>query len=81
MFIEGVWLNTRDFEHLDSLISNSSLKNEETYHRINGDASAAFSQFRMRVFQNRDLHLKTRVNVYRAVCASTLLYSAESGTL
>ena len=46
-----------------------------------GRAAAAFGSLRGRVFSNRNLKLTTKINVYDAVCLSTLLYGTETWTL
>lgn len=44
-------------------------------------ASGAFSRLRRRVFENRDLQVKTKILVYKAVVLPTLLYGSEAWTM
>ena len=67
------------FTYLGSVISENGKNDREVTNRIQ-QASAAFGRLRDRVFLNRDLHLHTKVAVYRAVCVSTLLYACETWT-
>lgn len=67
------------FTYLGSIISQNGTNDREITNRIH-QASAAFGRLRDRVFLNRDLHLKTKVAVYQAICVSTLLYGSETWT-
>lgn len=69
-----------DFRYLGSYLSEDCSLDKEVNYRI-GRAAAAFGSLRKRVFSNRNLNLTTRVNVYSAVCLSTLLYGTETWTL
>ena len=72
--------NVSDFRYLGSYLSNDWSLNKEVTYRI-GRAAAAFGSLRERVFSNRNLKLTTKINVYNAVCLSTLLYGTETWTL
>lgn len=72
--------NVSDFRYLGSYLSNDWSLDKEVTYRI-GRAAAAFGSLRGRVFSNRNLKLTTKINVYDAVCLSTLLYGTETWTL
>ena len=55
------------FTYLDSIISN--------------DASSSFGRLSKRVWQSHSLRLSTKLQVYRAVVITTLLYDAETWVL
>lgn len=65
------------FKYLGSILSEDSSIDNEVQNRIK-QASAAFGRLRRRVFQNKNLHLRTKVCVYQAICITTLLYSCEA---
>ncbi|KAJ4935415.1 hypothetical protein JOQ06_016948, partial [Pogonophryne albipinna] len=65
------------FRYLGSILSEDNTIDNEVQNRIK-HASAAFGRLRRRVFQNKNLHLRTKVCVYQAICITTLLYSFES---
>lgn len=65
------------FRYLGSVLSDDNTIDNEVQNRIK-QASAAFGRLRRRVFQNKNLHLNTKIGVYQAVCITTLLYSCES---
>ncbi|KAL6464878.1 hypothetical protein MHYP_G00271950 [Metynnis hypsauchen] len=65
------------FRYLGSILSDDNSIDNEVQNRIH-QASAAFGRLRRRVFQNKNLHLRTKVCVYQAVCITTLLYSCEA---
>ena len=67
------------FRYLGSIVSPSARIDNEILERIN-KASRAFGRLRGKVFQNKQLRLSTKVQVYAAVCISTLLYGAETWT-
>ena len=67
------------FRYLGSIVSPNTRIDNEVLERIN-KASRAFGRLRSKVFQNKHLRLSTKVQVYSAVCISTLLYGAESWT-
>ena len=43
-------------------------------------ASGAFGRLRTRVFDNRDIYINTKINVYKAIILPTLLYGSEAWT-
>ncbi|KAJ3581834.1 hypothetical protein NHX12_016178 [Muraenolepis orangiensis] len=65
------------FRYLGSILSEDNTIDNEVQNRIK-QASAAFGRLRRRVFQNKNLHLRTKVCVYQAICITTLLYSCEA---
>ncbi|XP_034071876.1 LOW QUALITY PROTEIN: uncharacterized protein LOC117545945 [Gymnodraco acuticeps] len=65
------------FRYLGSILSEDNTIDNEVQNRIK-QASAAFGRLRRRVFQNKNLHLHTKVCVYQAICITTLLYSCEA---
>jgi exonuclease III len=67
------------FLYLGSILSASCNIEDEVQNRLKA-ASSAYGRLRQRVFDNRDLTLKTKICVYKAVCLSTLLYGAETWT-
>ena len=68
------------FRYLGSIVTPTANIDEEVLDRIN-KASRAFGKLRAKVFQNKHLRLATKIQVYTAVCISTLLYSAEAWTI
>ena len=65
------------FKYLGSILSEDNNIDNEVQNRIK-QASTAFGRLRRRVFQNKNLHLHTKLSVYQAVCITTLLYSCEA---
>ena len=65
------------FRYLGSTINDRGNIDEEVQRRI-GLASASFGQFTKRVFLSRNLTVRTKVAVYRAICLSILLYASET---
>ncbi|KAJ4930020.1 hypothetical protein JOQ06_019036 [Pogonophryne albipinna] len=65
------------FRYLGSILSEDNTIDNEVQNRIK-QASAAFGRLRRRVFQNKNLHLRTKVCVYQAICITTLLYSCDA---
>ncbi|KAJ4938360.1 hypothetical protein JOQ06_002980 [Pogonophryne albipinna] len=63
--------------YLGSILSEDNTIDNEVQNRIK-QASAAFGRLQRRVFQNKNLHLRTKVCVYQAICITTLLYSCEA---
>ena len=72
--------NVDTFKYLGSFLSSSCDTEYEIQNRIRL-ASSSFGKLKGRVFLNRNLTVKTKVNVYRAVCLSILLYGSETWTL
>ena len=52
---------------------------KEIHPRI-GKASTAFGNLKHRLWSTKDLSLKIKINIYRAVVLSTLLYGTETWT-
>uniref|UniRef100_A0A3B3HTA8 Reverse transcriptase domain-containing protein n=1 Tax=Oryzias latipes TaxID=8090 RepID=A0A3B3HTA8_ORYLA len=67
------------FSYLGSTISNSGSIDTEISKRIQSAASA-FGKLRSRLWDQRGIHLKTKIKVYRAIIMPTLLYSSETWT-
>ena len=79
--INGTPLETAtSFKYLGSWISNDAKIDDEINNRI-CQASRSFGRLQIRVFRNHNLKLKTKIEVYTAICLSTLLYGSESWTL
>ena len=68
------------FKYLGSHISADCTLDDEINFRV-GRASSAYGRLRVRVFENRNITLHTKVMVYHAVVISTLLYGSEEWTL
>lgn len=68
------------FTYLGSTISNSGSIDIEISKRIQSAASA-FGKLRSRLWDQRGIHLKTKMKVYRAIIMPTLLYSSETWTI
>ena len=74
-------LNTvTQFSYLGSILAADCTADAEINQRIN-KASASFAQIKKRVITNHNLHIATKVAVYRAICLSVLLYASETFTL
>ena len=71
--------NCENFKYLGSILGQNCNLDREIDARISA-ASAAFGKLRQRVFENNNLRTQTKAAVYRAICLSTLLYSAETWT-
>ena len=78
--INGVSLKEVDqFIYLGSTLSSDcSFDNEINSHMHK--ASSAFGRHRKRVFENKNLKVSTKVAIYNVICASILLYGAETWT-
>ena len=68
------------FKYLGSNISADCALDDEVNYRI-GKASGAYGRLRIRVFENHNISLRTKVSVYHAVVVSSLLYGSEAWTL
>ena len=66
--------------YLGSVISNDATVSRDLDNRLS-KASSSFERLSKRVWQSHALHLSTRIQVYRAVVISTLLYGAETWVL
>lgn len=79
--INGVELNTVPFfKYLGSVVTSTTKADTDVVDKIN-KASRSFGTLRSKVFNNKHLKLSTKVQVYEAVCLSTLLYGAEIWTI
>lgn len=79
--IDGHQLNAVEhFTYLGSVISNDASVSKDIDHRLS-KASCSFGRLQRRVWQNHSLRLTTKVQVYRAVVLSTLLYGSEAWVL
>jgi len=68
------------FPYLGSLFSVQCTSAKDVENRLTA-AHAAFGRLTSRVFLNKDLNYTTKLMVYHAVVASTLLYGCETCTL
>ncbi|KAI8516323.1 hypothetical protein Bbelb_049040 [Branchiostoma belcheri] len=79
--IEGHPLNAVEhFTYLGSVISNDATVTKDVDSRL-GKASSSFGRLQKRVWKNHSLRLSTKIQVYRAVVVTTLLYGAETWVL
>ena len=69
-----------NFTYLGSIISNKGGIDAEISKRIQS-AATAFGKLRSRLWDQSDIHLKTKMRVYRAIIIPTLLYGSETWTL
>ena len=72
--------NVDKFIYLGSVLNNRGNADDDVQRRV-ALASAAFGRLSKRVFLNKDLRIRTKVAVYRAVCLSILLYTSECWVL
>ena len=80
IMIEGTTLKSvKQFTYLGSTLSTDATIDIEVNNRIN-KASAAFGRLSTRVWNQHDLRLQTKINVYNAVVLSALLYGSETWT-
>ena len=68
------------YTYLGSVLDNTLDQTHDVQRRVHL-ASATFGRLSHRVFLNRDIAVKTKIAVYNAVCASTLLYGCEAWTV
>ncbi|KAI8499112.1 hypothetical protein Bbelb_228760 [Branchiostoma belcheri] len=68
------------FTYLGSVISNDATVTKDVDSRL-GKASSSFGRLQKRVWKNHSLRLSTKIQVYRAVVVTTLLYGAETWVL
>ena len=79
--INGTQLKTvSEFTYLGSCISNTAELESEINSRL-AKASASFGRLQSRVWKERGLSFQTKINVYKAVVLSSLLYGCETWTL
>jgi len=72
--------NVDQFVYLGTVLNNKLDLSPDIQARVRL-ASSAFGRLSQRVFLNRNLNLKTKMAVYKAVCVSTLLYGCEAWVL
>ena len=65
------------FKYLGTTVTNNNKLDTELEIRMS-NASKAFGRLRDRVWDNKDLTIKTKSAVYRAIVLSALLYGVES---
>ena len=76
--INGQKLNvTEKFPYLGSVMSDSATIDDEINLRVSR-ASSSFGRMREKVWKRRGLSFETKLQVYRAVVLSSLLYGSES---
>ena len=81
VFIDGKALKTVDaFTYLGSTVSNDAKMDREIQTRL-GKASSAFGDLYHRLWNTKDVSLKVKIDTYKSVVISALLYGAESWTL
>ena len=68
------------FTYLGSTILKNGSIDAEISKRVQS-AATAFGKLRRRLWDQRGIHLKTKMKVYRAIVVPTLLYSSETWTL
>jgi hypothetical protein len=68
------------FTYLGSTLSRAVTIDDEINNRV-AKASAAFGRLRPNVWERRGIHLKTKLEVYKAVVITTLLYGCETWTV
>jgi len=69
--------NVDSFTYLGSTVTNTLSLDAELDKRI-GKANTTMARLTQRVWENRDLSLHTKVQVYRACVLSVLLYGSEA---
>ena len=68
------------FTYLGSVISNDATVSKDLENRLS-KASSSFGRLSKRVWQSHSLRLCTKLQVYRGIVVSTLLYGAETWVL
>ena len=80
ILIEDVTLDVVDtFTYLGSTISGNLTLDVELDRRL-GKASSVMARLQTRVWENKSLTIRTKIQVYQACVVSTLLYGSESWT-
>ena len=78
--VEGHALNyVKSFANLGSKVNSSGSLDYEIIHRI-AKAASAFGKLRHRLWNERGIRLDTKVQMYKAVVLTTVLYGSESWT-
>ena len=72
--------NCQSFTCLGSILSNNGQLDQEINSRIN-KASSSFGRLYDRIWRSHGIKLSAKIEVYRAVVLTTLLYSAECWTV
>ena len=67
------------FKYLGSTITENASLDDEIQFRISR-ASSAFGKLKKRLWSSHDVSLKTKIDVYRAVVISALIYGSEAWT-
>lgn len=79
--IDGTELKfVNNFKYLGGFLSDNCSLDYEVNYRIN-QANRSYGRLRARVFENHNITLRTKVQVYVAVCLSALLYGSETWVL
>ena len=79
--IEGTQLKAVElFKYLGSIVSNDASADAEITARI-AKATASFGRLTKRLWKNRNIHLDTKISVYRATVVTSLLFGCETWTL
>ena len=79
--IDGTNLNAVEhFTYLGSIISNDATVSKDLDNRLS-KASSSFGRLSKRVWQSHSLRLSTKLQVYRAVVVTTIMYGAETWVL
>ena len=78
--VNGITLGVVDtFPYLGSMISRDGALDNEIFSRIQ-KASVAFGKLEKRVWSDRGINVKTKVDVYKTCVLTSLLYSSEAWT-
>ena len=79
--IDGTNLNAVEhFTYLGSVISNDATVSKDLDNRLS-KASSSFGRLSKRTWQSHSLRLSTKLQVYRVVVVTTLLYGTETWIL
>ena len=70
----------KEYKYLGGFISDNCSLDYEINYRIN-QANRSYGRLRERVFESHSISLRTKVQVYTAVCLSALLYGSETWVL
>nr|VZI50270.1 unnamed protein product [Spirometra erinaceieuropaei] len=81
IIVNGAKLQVVDnFTYLDSMLFRNTQADDEVARRIS-EASQAVGRLQNNVWNRHDLHLNTKLKMYRAVILPTLLHGAETWTV
>ena len=79
--IDGTNLNAVEhFTYLGSVISNDATVSKDLDNHLS-KASSSFGRLSKRVWQSHSFRLSTKIQVYRAIIISTLLFGAKTWVL